>query len=602
MWLWTPLALAAGPSSTCQSAFETEWPEAVRASILEGQPGGRQAAVDALRDDPDDALRWVALSLTSLSLAERRWALSEASWRAPRHPAVVLGQARFALDEDRTNEAVRALRLVRDDPTVAFGAASIAAADDTQALRALNARCPDRADVALRLARKLEPAAALEVLLPTGPPAVLDLRARLALEADRPEVAADAVSQLGDDVDPQLRRWLACLDAGTVTTPQIRAQWRAQRSGLVTQQLPTGGPPQAPAPEATECAAAWVYQAERPATSSSDRIAALQKAMELAPDDDLRLRLGLAWIAADAPEQSLVWLEGDRTPVRRARAEAYVAMGRDARARRELKADPGPGTDWVAWTRTKAAAAPTDVARLEVLVEGVDRTWDPELLNDARALADQLSVVPERLAAVSAIVDIGPVDAEMVVVAEGSRALKERVARQLSDLGYNDPKVRGGSVKFTGKGLDRPTVTLFDDGNFTVRAETASYDPSSAQAGLTSPRQRRAAEARLLEKIRDDVTAWQRAVQEERTLRELGARLARQLDVIWQSEKSGADRRSQLIGLWRERECNRVGDEARTQIERFMRWRVMGSPDPFTPDEIDAVNADPPCGRPLELR
>ncbi len=197
--------------------------------------------------------------------------------------------------------------------------------------------------------------------------------------------------------------------------------------------------------------------------------------------------------------------------------------------------------------------------------------------------------------------------AEIVVVAEGPDALRERLERRLADLGYGEPRRKGDRIVFPSDGLARPKVILRNDGRFEIVPVTVvPPDPDNPALGahVAGPRQRRASRARLFDAISDDLRTWRRAVFDRATSDGLSQRLGRELRELWEDGRGGAiptaeARREALLELWVSRPCTGLGNQARDVIEAYLDLVVMSSDQPVTAAEL--AEHDEACGRQLEL-
>jgi hypothetical protein len=474
----------------------------------------------------------------------------------------------------RREEAVALLGSLPATPPVLVALAD-AHRDAGPALQALGA-APGDPEAALAVARwsasRVEADAALASV--TVPDArVLAARLERAvgrgdLEAAHAELAALQAIQPHGPETLRLARWVGCLDVGTVSAEAIGALWEARRRAIVhagslaaIDVLVEG---------ARSCPAALALRGTE---------ADLRTAVQLVPDDGgLKRALGRTLLDQGRPSEALPWLED-------AAASGVV--------------DP------VALAVARADTAPDRRTELDVLVEAVEATRDPRLLERARGLAESLEV-DDALDGVLRSAPLPPpadeATEEIVVVAEDSDARLARIVERLSELGYGEPvKRRNGRLHFPHQGLHRPWVTLHPDGRVDVQEDgrvlVKKYpwlEDSPMEWRIISKRKLKERRARVLEAIRGEVAEWRDMLCQEGLEERLLTEIPSVLDGIWHdgigrggsSLPTPAARRRELLEWWATRTCTPEGEAVRTVIARYLATEVQTSEWPVTPDEL----------------
>ncbi|MEO0602442.1 MAG: hypothetical protein AAF211_13450, partial [Myxococcota bacterium] len=333
-----------------------------------------------------------------------------------------------------------------------------------------------------------------------------------------------------------------------------------------------------------------------------------------------RSDVALAWadlVPADPGRAALEALEQPTPTALRRRIELEVQAGTvDPTAALPVLTSPDPATrrlrGWLAcleagstttaeiaafWARRRTERLAPGAEPIDAALPDCPVAWTP--------LPEPEPFVPPEVGGIQWDGDV----VEILVVAEGPDALRERILRRLDDLGYRPPRRKGDRLVFRSDGLERPKIVLRDDGTFDIVPVTVvPPDPENPVMGarIASPRQRIASRARLFDAIGEDLRAWRRALFDEATEEGLGQRIGRTLREIWE-EGQGPDgalptpegRRAALLTLWGSKSCTGLGDQARQVIEAYLDLVVMASSTPFTAVELAETAAS--CGHTLSL-
>jgi tetratricopeptide (TPR) repeat protein len=557
-----------------------------------------------LSADPTDPARWTRLaelaSDPALAVSLYREALRiDPDWV----PALVgLGEALAGVGDP--GEAVRVLARAQDlAPDSLEPALALAEVQRDAALaRQLWARFPDRAEVALLVAR-LEPASRLEVLSQAPPaPDVLEVLIEARLSAGDAPGAAEALARLGERAPAQLARLVACAQAGTLSGAGYQALLGRRREALA-RPGGAGAMPSLP-PEAQRCPAALALQAQLSPAPEAERW--LRQALALGPDAGLSVELARVQLELGEAADALGRLEAARpgdAEVELLYARALRDLRQPERAREVLLAAAAQHPDHPGLVLALADLEPP-VQALSRLLEALRRLADPALEARARALAEQLdqgeavsrALLEEPLAMQRRLAELGDYE-EIVVIGERESVQRlEALTAHLRGLGYGEPVVRAdGTVFFAQADRHHPSVALRSDGSFDVG---------------TVDRKHRLARMALFDGMAEPLRAWRDALCREAVEDRLVSEIPAGLEALWREglPPAGGEpletpeaRRAALLEWWVTRTCTPEGDLVREVIARYLATEVQPSPWPVTPEELLAVNARRTCADPLLL-
>lgn len=238
------------------------------------------------------------------------------------------------------------------------------------------------------------------------------------------------------------------------------------------------------------------------------------------------------------------------------------------------------------------------------------------LLLAAIALAEDPAPAPE------------PTPPAATIIIEGSRIARAREALRiaLKEQGYSRTERTGDYVVYKNAAPWKPQVWVHDDGWVTVKRQpprvhtpfhTFSDQGSPAEyllcvimpttcvsigGWMIGPRKLARQEERVYDLTRDEVKALNDAVAREHLSQRLNEDIPNDLAQIWADEtRSVADRHLLLYTYWDTRTDTPEGNEAKEAVRSYLAGVVQVSANPYTPDELAALNATRQSSRELSL-
>jgi hypothetical protein len=119
---------------------------------------------------------------------------------------------------------------------------------------------------------------------------------------------------------------------------------------------------------------------------------------------------------------------------------------------------------------------------------------------------------------------------------------------------------------------------------------------------MMSPRKLNRLKQEVLDATDAEVDAMADAVSAREMEYRLGEAIPQLLEALWTSEDVPATaRRAALFEFWDSRTDTPEGEDAKRAAESFLKGVVQTSEEPFSPTELDALNAGRISARPLVL-
>ena len=225
------------------------------------------------------------------------------------------------------------------------------------------------------------------------------------------------------------------------------------------------------------------------------------------------------------------------------------------------------------------------------------------------------------------------VSEEVIVYGEiRAQQAKEKVIRELQQLGYEKRIDKDGAVVMRHPASWKGDVWLHDDGWMQIRRQPVQYQvppgvmgplscillpPSCLKVGgqLVGHRKFMAVETRVAGTVSPSVSTWGDRLADLSVDRKQEGLPAR-LEALWldgmplevpEGENpvllaSVDDRKLALLRFWETRTDNEWGERIRETVEAFIRGEVQGSEHPFTDAEIAEFNRRSRAGRELDLQ
>ena len=578
----------------------------------------RWIAEQATQTTPSDPQGWVWLARTHTVREAALAALDRAVTLVPTHAPAVVAWAERAVGSSEAQRAEEALVSLHDEVgwTPEAWVALARLQGSPEPLRKALAAAPGHPGAAVLLARLGDDEAEISAALAAVRPPTAEvawLRLGRALTAGEPpdERVAEMMAVVPHHRTTEwLARWARCVTERRATAEVFVRAWAAHRAPPSF-----SGGPRFTAAEAPRCAAAHALQAQLDRTPA--RVDALHRAITLAPDDaGLQRELGEALQRLGRTAEAIAPLQ------KAAAAQPWVPPLSLARALHET------GDRAAAWEVLQQAArahphnveivlaqgelAPQRAAAETAIREASTRLSDPRLSAWLEALAE-----PAPVAAAAPLPELEEGIEEVVVEADALRASLKRIRNHMASLGYAAPvRKSNGDIVFTGRGVQRPQLTLHADGQFSlqksgmVQVPARPGDPRSGWVWrVVSARKMKAARAEVLNSVTKDLRTWREAVSAEEFTKRLQVELPARLDRVWfdgvafdgGALPTLAERRAALLTFWATRTCGTEGYEVRLLVQRFLTEVVQTSPAPITPADLAQANEQDLCEEPLTM-
>lgn len=225
------------------------------------------------------------------------------------------------------------------------------------------------------------------------------------------------------------------------------------------------------------------------------------------------------------------------------------------------------------------------------------------------------------------------VSEEIIVYAEVRvQQAKEKVMRELEDLGYEKQLDKDGATVMRHSQAWKGEVWLHDDGWMRVKRQPVQYRVPKGPMGpitcilvplaclktggqMIGKRKFMAVETRVVGSIDPEVRDWGDRLADLAVDRKSEA-LPGKLERLWQQGipiepvpegepevrlATFAERKAAILRFWETRTDNPWGERIRGTIEAFIRGEIQGTEHEFTDEELFAFNRRSRAGRALDL-
>lgn len=225
------------------------------------------------------------------------------------------------------------------------------------------------------------------------------------------------------------------------------------------------------------------------------------------------------------------------------------------------------------------------------------------------------------------------VSEEIIVYSElRAQQAKEKVMRELEDLGYEKTIEKDGATVMRHAETWKGEVWLHDDGWMRVKRQPVQYRVPKGPMGpitcvlvplaclktggqMIGKRKFMAVETRVVGSIDPDVREWGDRLADVAVDRKTEA-LPRKLEQLWHEGvpldppaegeepvllSTVEERKAAILRFWETRTDNPWGERVRETVEAFIRGEIQGTDDEFTEAELVAFNRRSRAGRELDL-